>query len=125
MNQPWLTVLRTLGFTITASIMTLPVVAALAENSTAAAGGYFFGTALGSINFALLAISLARAVKHGEAGAKIMVTAHYFLRYMLNFTALWFALKSSKLDFTAVVAGFLLIKAVILLDNIKKSRQGV
>jgi hypothetical protein len=116
------TVSRTLRLTFLAFALTLPFPVMLSSSSQAAINGYFYGMALGVVNFMFLALGLARAVRFGSAFAQVVVTAHYFLRYTAIFVALWYALKNPRLDFTASVIGFLLINVVILIDNIKKRR---
>ncbi len=80
--------------------------------------GLAFGSIFSMLNFRLLALTIEKAVKMEPSKAQAYAAGTYFVRYILTGVILVVAFKADYLNPLTVILGILLIKIVILIDNI-------
>ena len=80
--------------------------------------GLLFGTLISLLNFRLLYLTLDRAVTMTPGKAQKYVTARYLVRYALIAAVLLVSIKSTDINALGTVIGLLMIKPVILKQNL-------
>ncbi len=84
--------------------------------------GFTLGGMFSMLNFRLLALSVERAVTMPERKAAVHAVSGYCIRYFLTGAVILIALKSDYINTVATITGILLIKIIILVNNIVDSR---
>lgn len=80
--------------------------------------GLVFGTVVSLLNFRLLYLTINRAVTMAPGKAQKYTTSRYMIRYFLTAAVIVVSLKSSDINPLGTVIGLLMIKAVILKQNL-------
>ena len=80
--------------------------------------GILFGALISLLNFRLLYLTLDRAVTMSPGKAQKYVTFRYMIRYALTAAVLLVSLKSTDINALGTVIGLLMIKLVILKQNL-------
>lgn len=80
--------------------------------------GTFFGSMFSMLNFRLLALTLERAVSKGPRKARNYAMSRYMVRYILTGIVLFVGFRAPYIEVVGVIAGLLIVKAVIFVDQI-------
>ncbi|MTI69024.1 MAG: ATP synthase subunit I [Firmicutes bacterium] len=86
--------------------------------------GLLFSSFFNVLKFRILALNIEKAVNMSPRKAQVYVGANYFLRYILTAVIVVIAFKTEYFNPIAVIIGLLLIKMVILVDNIFVHSKG-
>lgn len=85
--------------------------------------GFLVGGLVSVLNFRLMVMTLNKAIRRSAGNAVTVVSSNYYLRYLIYGLVLIIAVKGS-MNYVAVAAGFLVVKAVVIisvtLDSFKK-----
>ncbi|MGO1477608.1 ATP synthase subunit I [Senegalia sp. (in: firmicutes)] len=79
--------------------------------------GLVFGVIINLLNFRLMGLSLAKAMKMPQAQIMPYVVGSYMARYIIYGVVLTIAALADYLNFYTVVLGFFMVKIVILSDT--------
>jgi hypothetical protein len=79
--------------------------------------GLIFGTIINLLNFRLMSLSLAKAMKMPQAKIMPYVVGSYMARYIIYGIVLAIAALADYLNFYTVVLGFFMVKIVIMSDT--------
>ena len=79
--------------------------------------GLVFGVIINLLNFRLMGLSLAKAMKMPQAQIMPYVVGSYMARYIIYGVVLTIAALADYLNFYTVVLGFFMVKIVILADT--------
>lgn len=79
--------------------------------------GLVFGVIINLLNFRLMSLSLAKAMKMPQAQIMPYVVGSYMARYIIYGVVLTIAALADYLNFYTVVLGFFMVKIVILSDT--------
>lgn len=79
--------------------------------------GLVFGVIINLLNFRLMSLSLAKAMKMPQAQIMPYVVGSYMARYIIYGVVLTISALADYLNFYTVVLGFFMVKIVILSDT--------
>ena len=86
--------------------------------------GFLVGGLVSVLNFRLMVMTLNKAIRRSAGNAVTVVSSNYYLRYLIYGLVLIIAVKQGSMNYVAVAAGFLVVKAVVIvsviLDSFKK-----
>lgn len=85
--------------------------------------GFTFGVIFSILNFRLLALTIERAVTMNPRKAAAYSLSRYFIRYFLAGLVIIVSLKSNYINTAGTIAGILLIKIIVLVNNIVDGRR--
>ncbi len=80
--------------------------------------GLIFGTLISLLNFRLLYLTINRAVTMAPGKAQKFTTMRYMIRYFLTAIVILVSLRSPDINTLGTVIGLLMIKLVILRQNL-------
>lgn len=107
---------------VIAYLVLLPLTA-IFNNYVAVFTGFTLGVGFSLINFHLLASTVERAVNMPPGKAAAYTMSRYLMRYLLTGLVIAVSLIAEFIDIKGTVVGLLLIKLLILANNIVDSRE--
>ena len=83
--------------------------------------GIVMGALFSTINFVLMAQTLHMKIGPDRTRATIFALGNIFFRYLFLAVPLFLAIKFSRFDLVATIAGLFAVQAVILADNFSRN----
>lgn len=78
--------------------------------------GFLVGGLVSVLNFRLMVMTLNKSIRRSAESAVSVVSSNYYLRYLIYGLVLVLAVKQGSMNYVAVAAGFLVVKAVVILS---------
>lgn len=89
-----------------------------ANNIEAQVKGYIFGGLIGILDFIILGKTISKAVVMPQRTAVIYIRVNYFVRLLIKGIVVVVSIKADYINVICVIIGLLLIKHIILVDNL-------
>ena len=86
--------------------------------------GFLVGGLVSVLNFRLMVMTLNKAIRRSAGNAVTVVSSNYYLRYLIYGLVLIIAVKQGSMNYVAVAAGFLVVKAVVIISVTLDSFKG-
>lgn len=99
--------------------------AALVAGQAKAGAGFALGAALAILNYYWLHQTIEALMTAGQARLSKSVVAKFLIRYPLLFAVVWSFYRTRWLPFTAILAGFFVPVAGVLIEAIFQLREGL
>lgn len=99
--------------------------AALVAGQAKAGAGFALGAALAILNYHWLHQAIEALMTAGQARLSKSVVAKFLIRYPLAFAVVWSFYRTHWLPFIAVLAGFFVPVAGVLIEAIFQLREGL
>ncbi len=78
--------------------------------------GFLVGGLVSVLNFRLMVMTLNKSIRRSAESAVSVVSSNYYLRYLIYGLVLVLAVMQGSMNYVAVAAGFLVVKAVVILS---------